>query len=550
MANAAPPLYVFYYDYTWSHDDFDGWQTSVVGMLRDTLGALAGPAVLSGGTVTPGSGLSISVAAFVAIGDDGYLHVKTGATSNVALAAAHATLARKDLIVARKNIVDGTTITRPTAPYDTVPLTKLQKTQVVVITGTPGASPAYPAKTAGDVVLGGVNVPATATTVSTGNIDSTVKETTLGNQNFSNYYAHASELAMFGDYSDGDLTISSGTVTPTRDMYYDRVVINGTGKLQLSNEVKILGRTLDLTNAPANAITVTPSNGANGVAQDNLGAAAGASIAAGTLGGSAGAAGSGANGSAGISAGSQAAAVTAGKGNGGASGAGGAGGPEFVGHAGGASRAGVAPVLAPMRRITFDLLSGLTLIGGGQGGPGGSGGGSGNDGVGGGGGGGGPGGGVGLISFKEVIVASSTAAGAISLPGGNGGNGAAGGDAFSGTGGGGGGGGAGGGGGWLQAIFGKITGSKTGVISCPGGNGGNGGNGGGGVGGNHGGGGGNGGDGGSGGRAVVFNLETGAVTVTVGSSGTTGTAGGAIPAPPGFGAGGAGGAGGACSANL
>jgi hypothetical protein len=38
-------------------------------------------------------------------------------------------------------------------------------------------------------------------------------------------------LQWFGDGSDGDVTINSGTTTLTRDMYYHNLTLSGTGIL-------------------------------------------------------------------------------------------------------------------------------------------------------------------------------------------------------------------------------------------------------------------------------------------------------------------------------
>jgi hypothetical protein len=529
--NDSVALYNFFRRYLWSSDDFTAFQQGMVDNVRNSLGALFGPALLTGGVITAGSGLSVNVTGFLAVGDDGYVHVKNSTTSNLALAAAHATLARKDLIVARKSLVNGTMISRPTAPFDSVALTTLQKTQVVVITGTPGASPAYPAKTAGDVVLGGVSVPATATVP--GTIDATVKETTLGNQNFSNYYARETELELYGDGSDGDLTASSGTTTLTRDTFFNNVTLTGTAKINTNGHHYFVAGVEDLSNAGANAIHCNGNAGGNG--SGTTGGTAAAVVASAEVGGSAstptaGGAGAGSGGP-----GVQAAAVTSGTGNGGASGAGGKGGNGGGGNNGGASRAGASATNArSFRRIAVDLLFGSTLFGGGQSSPGGSGGGASNAVDGGGGGGGASGAGVLWHSAKALILSSSTAAGAIAAIGGAGGNGANG-AVNNGAGGGAGAGGAGGG--WVIGIFGSVTGAKSGVIAATGGAGGSGGNGlGSGIGGD-------GAPGGDGGRIFTAVLSTGVTQEVVGSAGSAGTAGSGTT-------GGAGGAGGACSASL
>lgn len=172
MPNESNQLYDFYQRYLWGPVDFENFQTSIVDQLRGSLGALTSGGLLSGGAITPnGANASVNLAAFVAVGDDGYMHVKNS-SSVVAIAAGDATHPRYDLIVARKDLATGLTIERPTLPNDVVTLTTLQQTELVVIAGTPAASPALPAKTANDVILGTVYVPASwVNTVSAANIN-------------------------------------------------------------------------------------------------------------------------------------------------------------------------------------------------------------------------------------------------------------------------------------------------------------------------------------------------------------------------------------------
>jgi len=318
---------------------------------------------------------------------------------------------------------------------------------------------------------------------------------------------------FFGDGSDGNVTISSGTTTLTRDMYYNDLTISGTGQLNTAGFRVFVAGTLDITAAPAYAIyagnqLAASRSGSNAVS--NLGGSSGTNqISNGTTVGNGG--GSATNGASGTTgAGAQpSSASTALQSVGGVSGAGGAGGAG--GSAGGASRAATAQTNpADIRRLSTELASfygtSFTRINGGSCGPGGSSGGGDGTGSGGGGGGGGAGGGVLFVAAATISRGGSTAASAISAAGGNGGNGA------SGTGGtnrGGGGGGAGGGGGFLYLIYRILTGSTaTNCLDATGGNGGAGGNG---VGT---GGGGNGGGSGGGGRIDVYDIGAGTQSIT------------------------------------
>jgi hypothetical protein len=278
----------------------------------------------------------------------------------------------------------------------------------------------------------------------------------------------------FGDGSDGNVTISSGTTTMTRDMYYNNLTISGTGSLNSGQFRIFVAGTLDISAAPANAIvSTTPNNGAN--ASGSTGGAAGAAIAVGnrTIGpGLAGSA--GANG------------VT----TGGASSAvinlltfmggqpGGGGNSEKGGNAGGnTGGTQAANVLGSLNDPRYATPFPYSIMGANYGSSnGGAGGASGaGDGTNAGGGGGGGGcGAIGIfISANTINRSSSTGTNAINSPAGNGGNGA---QSPGGTNRSGGMGGCGGGGSLIYIIYKTLSGTtKTGLITANGGNGGNGG---------------------------------------------------------------------------
>lgn len=274
----------------------------------------------------------------------------------------------------------------------------------------------------------------------------------------------------YGNGGDGDLVLSSGTVTPIRDMYYNNVTITGTGSLRVNGFRIFIKGILDISNAPADAISILPNHGSN--ATNATGGAAGAVIANGSIAGaSVGVA--GANGTTGV--GAQAGGATTAGNNGGASGQTRGGGTSGSGNAGGAVGSGVNPVSAcPIQRFCYDLIRGVGLILGGSTARGGASGGGDGTFAGGGGGGSGTGGGVLGLWAKTINRGSSTAAGAISARGGNGGNGAngLGGNAGAGAGAG------GAGGGWIVLYYDTLTGTTaTNALDASGGNGGAGGNG-------------------------------------------------------------------------
>lgn len=281
-------------------------------------------------------------------------------------------------------------------------------------------------------------------------------------------YAYAE---LFGSGSDGDVTISAGTTTLTSDMNYNSLTITG-GSLATAGFAVRVKALLDLTGAPAGAITNNGAAGGNGAANGTAGALTAAittvslpSMPSSPAGG-AGNVGAGTTGSA------SAVAICYGGAGGANSGAGGLG----SGGAGGAAQvpgtrtAVSATPISPsncwsqFQAATQNLFSA-------QSGPSGGGGGGDTSVKGGGGGGGGPP--AGIIDIRaRFIKRSGSTAGVIQAKGGKGGDGGS--PASGNTGGGGGG--SGGGGGWVYILCEDLLGSTaTNAIDVSGGNGGTGG---------------------------------------------------------------------------
>ena len=314
------------------------------------------------------------------------------------------------------------------------------------------------------------------------------------------------DKTMFGDGSDGTLSISSGTTTLTRVMYYYNLTVSGTAILRTASagnrtfRIFVAG-TLDISGAQTGAIQALIADGAVANALGN----GGAITFAGTIGTVAAQQNGQAGANGGVGAGVQGTAAGAANGIGppcGASGASGLG----SGGAGAASRPSVAATLSTdVRRLTQMLaewnIGNFSLVSCGIGGPGGASGGGDGTQNGGGGGGGGPSGAILYIAARTINRGAGTAVGAISARGGNGGSG---GTTAAGTNTGGGGGGGGGSGGWLYLVYRTLTGTTaTNALDASGGSGGAGGNGKGtGVGGD-------GGGAGGGGRIDVYNLGLG-----------------------------------------
>ena len=275
----------------------------------------------------------------------------------------------------------------------------------------------------------------------------------------------------FGDGSDGDVTISSGTTVLTRDVYYNNLIISGTGRI-FTNGYKIFVKNiLDLSNAPQRAINADGENG--GHATGSTPGTAPTVHAAGSV-ASPGQGIAGAVGTTGTGASSSF--VSSINGNGGPSNTAGAGGAGVNAGAGGGGAGSSGGVTLPNNINTYatNFFTGAALLGGGGGGRGGSSGGGDGINSGGAGGAGGNGGSVVAIYANIIVTSNLTPSSVISATGGNGGRG---GTPIAGICGGGGGG-SGGGGGWVYICYNKRAGPKiTAMINASGGAGGAGGNG-------------------------------------------------------------------------
>lgn len=97
-------------------------------------------------------------------------------TPSFTIPAAHATLARWDLLVMRYRQVGDSLVPKPSDPITMVYLNLLDSYELAVIPGTPSGSPAYPAKGVNDIILAGIQVPANATISDQCFIDLTIRE--------------------------------------------------------------------------------------------------------------------------------------------------------------------------------------------------------------------------------------------------------------------------------------------------------------------------------------------------------------------------------------
>lgn len=142
MASNDIRRFHFYDQYIWQAIDFDNYQKWVDQFFRAISEGSNGAAVLAGLDVTPNGGMNVQIAPGIAVSPTGQVMVVPNA--QVAVFASNPTNPVKHLLVARPLLTDETLIPQPTNPLVDVPLHQQQGYQLVVISGTPAASPAYP----------------------------------------------------------------------------------------------------------------------------------------------------------------------------------------------------------------------------------------------------------------------------------------------------------------------------------------------------------------------------------------------------------------------
>lgn len=149
----------FYRRYLWKAADFEKMQDSEFGVPEGLAEGLLQGAVVKGFDEAVDDGLDLVINAGIAFNDSGEM-VATEEDKTVTLTGDAAGV--KNLIVARLVKTDIDTITKPTDPFDTVPLREQYEGTVVCIAGTPGGG--WPAPLAGDIPLLGVETNASSVT--------------------------------------------------------------------------------------------------------------------------------------------------------------------------------------------------------------------------------------------------------------------------------------------------------------------------------------------------------------------------------------------------
>lgn len=169
MANTDIRQFNFYQKYLWNPTDFADFQT----WLQDTLKAISegalGAAVLSGLKVAPGGGMTVQINDGISVSPSGRL-VVAESIANQTVASPSGNPARS-LIVLRPKLTDATPIAEPVNPSNTVYLHEVLDYDVVVINGTPAATPVYPATGADDIIVAALKLNSGHSTITEADFD-------------------------------------------------------------------------------------------------------------------------------------------------------------------------------------------------------------------------------------------------------------------------------------------------------------------------------------------------------------------------------------------
>lgn len=177
--NAAINFFNWYRRYKVTAQDMTDFQTAMVDSPRGVFeGAFSG-AVLEGLEASAGSGLAILVEPGIAVAPTGNVMAAT-VQESVAVTVPVSNVAR-GLVVMRPKLVDNEYITKPTSPFESVPLKTQQSYELVFIPGTASATPEYPAKEANDVIVCGVKLASGQSQVVAADLDFTVRDHALKN---------------------------------------------------------------------------------------------------------------------------------------------------------------------------------------------------------------------------------------------------------------------------------------------------------------------------------------------------------------------------------
>lgn len=158
----------FVFDYLVNETDMTKFQRWLRAEYRGITQGAFGPSCLSGLKVTQSSGLQMSVSIGIAVNEDGRMLYLDTATADTPFASPVANPARS-LIVLRPINEPTAPTPEPLDPGTDFYLNDILFAEVIIIDGTPAATPVYPSIEPGDVILAGFLIPAGAVGVTIAN---------------------------------------------------------------------------------------------------------------------------------------------------------------------------------------------------------------------------------------------------------------------------------------------------------------------------------------------------------------------------------------------
>jgi hypothetical protein len=118
----------------------------------------------------------------------------------------------RTLVVLRPKETDGSNIPLPTNPGIDVPLHKFLSYDLIVLNGTPAASPVYPSKQAGDIIVCGLKLSAGHATIVEADFDLGVVDRPRKRSNKPRTITASDSLALDDDIIEVDFSAASGVL--------------------------------------------------------------------------------------------------------------------------------------------------------------------------------------------------------------------------------------------------------------------------------------------------------------------------------------------------
>lgn len=153
MAASGIFKFNYYRRYRWRAQDFDLMQNMIFGHDEGLAEGLIQGGVTKGFDYIGATGLNIQVNTGIAMGPSGDL-LASNAVKQITLPAATGAGVVRTIVVARTLLTNEDYITKPTNPFELVPLKKKLATNIVAISGV--ENDPYPSKLANDVIILGV----------------------------------------------------------------------------------------------------------------------------------------------------------------------------------------------------------------------------------------------------------------------------------------------------------------------------------------------------------------------------------------------------------